>query len=158
MNPHASFNWSLLWEYETLTCTEFICSFGNISELNSKVFRCQSKTISLLEPIISLKTENKIIKLNYQLNIPHQNVKFNRIPYENEKWAAHGQPMCCPWAAHVLHMGCPLKQWAAQWTRAAHYLCKLIIISAPGLPMGSADCKITYWAAQWAAPTLTLRK
>ena len=22
------------------------------------------------------------------------------IPYENKKWAAHGQPICCTWAAH----------------------------------------------------------
>ena len=44
----------------------------------------------------------------------------------------------CPWVAHVLHTGCPLKQWAAQWTGTAHYLCNLIIISARGLPMGSS--------------------
>ena len=78
--------------------------------------------------------------------------------------------------AHVLHMGCPLKQWAAQWTGAAHYLCKLIIISAHGLhmgssvdrscpltsnlfiisyhwlPIGSSDCYVT----KWAVPTLKL--
>ena len=36
----------------------------------------------------------------------------------------------------MLHMGCPLKQWAVQWTGAAHCLCELIIISAHGLPMG----------------------
>ena len=51
----------------------------------------------------------------------------------------------CPWAAHVLHMGCPLKQRAAQWTEAAHYLCKLSIISAHGKLSGQE------------APTLTLR-
>ena len=47
-------------------------------------------------------------------------VLVNPYPYENEKWG-------CPWAAHVLHMGYPLKQWAAQWTGAAHFLCKLNI-------------------------------
>ena len=86
-----------------------------------------------------------------------------------------------PWVAHVLHMGCPLKQWAAQWTGAAHCLCQLIIISAHGLhmgssvdrsypltfnliiisdhglPMGSSDCQTTQWAVKWAAPTLSLR-
>ena len=46
-------------------------------------------------------------------------------PYENEKW----------------------KQWAAQWTGAAHCLCKLIIISAHGLHMGSSvdrSCPLTF--------------
>ena len=53
----------------------------------------------------------------------------------------------CPWAARVLHMGCPLTQWAAQWTGAAHCLCKLIIISAHGLHMGSSvgrSCQLTF--------------
>ena len=43
-------------------------------------------------------------------------------------------------------VGCPLKQWAAQWTGAAHCLCKLIIISAHGLHMGSSvgrSCPLT---------------
>ena len=52
----------------------------------------------------------------------------------------------CPWAAHVLQVGCPLKQWVAQWTGAAHFLCNLIIISAHGLHMGSSvgrSCLLT---------------
>ena len=46
-----------------------------------------------------------------------------------------------------LPMGCPLKQWAAQWTGAAHCLCKRIIISAPGLHMGRSvgrSCPLTF--------------
>ena len=53
----------------------------------------------------------------------------------------------CTWAAHVLHLGCTLKQWAAQWTGAAHYLCKLIIISARVLHIGSSvgrSCPLTF--------------
>ena len=44
-------------------------------------------------------------------------------------------------------MGCPLKQWAAQWTGAAQCLCKLIIISAHGLHMGNSvgrSCPLTF--------------
>ena len=44
-------------------------------------------------------------------------------------------------------MGCPLKQWEAQWTGATHYSCKLIIISAHGLQMGSSvgrKCPLTF--------------
>ena len=62
--------------------------------------------------------------------------------------------MGSPCAAH----GLPTEAVGAQWTGAAQYLCKLIIISARGLPMGSSDRKITWWAAQWAAPTLALSK
>ena len=48
--------------------------------------------------------------------------RFEAHPYENEKWAA-------------------------QWTGAVHYLCKLIIISARGLHMGSSvgrSCPLTF--------------
>ena len=79
MNPHALFNSLLLREYDTLTCTDFLCTLGNISELNNQVYRCESNTIRLLEPIISLKQKTKIMELNYQLNKPHQYVKFNII-------------------------------------------------------------------------------
>ena len=41
-----------------------------------------------------------------------------------------------------LHVGFPLQQGAAQWTGAAHYLCKLVIISAHGLHMGSSVGRI----------------
>ena len=46
-----------------------------------------------------------------------------------------------------LHMDCPLKQWAAQWTAASHCLWKLIILSSQGLYLGVSvgrSCPITF--------------
>ena len=98
---------------------------------------------------------------SYVLFLKPLNTKYRPI----RKWKVG-----CPWAAHVLHTGCQLKQWSAQWTGAAHYLCKLIIISTHELYMSSSvgrsypltfnlfiisnhglhtGCQLKQWSAQW---------
>ena len=67
------------------------------------VCRCSSIQGTSSESIFFIKMDNHVNKMFTQRRI-------TRYPYENEKWA------------HVLHMGCPLKQWAAKWTGAAHLL------------------------------------
>ena len=69
---------------------------------------------------------------------------------DNDTHSLTGSPMNNPFVLPPIRkwrVGCPLKQWAAQWTGSAHCLCKLIIISAHGLHMGSSvgrSCPLTF--------------
>ena len=77
----------LLQVYESLTLTCKDC-MANLNIRNAKLHRlhCEKmKTAKIYQP---------------RPRQPIRDVSAKHVPYENEKWAAHGQPMCCTWAAH----------------------------------------------------------
>ena len=152
---------------------------------NQIVWRCYEQVnLSLLDICTNQSEISCLINQpvsNYD-GLKHQPVML-ACPYTSQSGVHVTLPIRkwkvdCTWAAHVLQMDLPLKQWAAQWIGATHCLYKLIIIYAHWLhmsssvgrtcpltfnliiipdhwlPIGSSDCYII----QWAAPTLPLRK
>ena len=100
---------------------------------------------------IHIRTKYNSLQMNQAMKpmihnrkkVPPPKVSVSDLSPVSHTKMKSGLPMGSTCAAH----GCPLKQWAAQWTGAAHYLCKLIIISAHGLHMGSSvgrSCPIAF--------------